>query len=144
MIRPTFAQQLCAVVEAVRWPCDECVAVEAGPYYSQCLFNRDTIYGEVISNMFLDGAERLSPAQERRLLDLGWLPPDAPCHPMCAKPHPNFHRLWPQDATTDRVVHDLLVGLTVAAAALGEGGPAFALIRVPRVSPVSAVPPPHH
>ncbi len=43
------AVELVRAVERNRLTCKELLAVEAGPYYAQLLFNRDVIFGEVVS-----------------------------------------------------------------------------------------------
>jgi hypothetical protein len=142
--KPNFAWNLQLVVDAVRGPCDECLIIETSPFYVQCLFNRDQIFGEVVSNTYLKGGDRLLPAQELRLLELGWLPPHEPCHSQCRRPHPNFSRVWSQEVPSDTIVHDLLEGLMIVAARAGEGGPPFAIVRAPRRSKVSTTSPTSH
>jgi hypothetical protein len=138
------ARQLLGAVEANRVSCEEFVIVEAGVYFVQMLFNRDAIFGEVVSNTYLTGDDQLVAAQEGRLLELGWLPPDVPCHWQCRRPHPNFHLLWSQEALSEDIVSDLLTALMVVTSRKGEGGPRFALIRGPRGLPPSSSLPTNH
>ena len=95
------------------------VILGIGPYYSRMLFNTDVFYGEVISNYYLLEDDRMSPQQERALLDQGWLPPGVKCHHGCRLPHPNFHRQWPRRTTSADLAAALLRGLQ---AAWGESG----------------------
>jgi len=133
------AAELLRVVECNRLDCDELVAVESGAYYAQLLFNRDVIFGEVVSNTYLSGSELLAPAQEERLLSLGWMAPNERCHSSCERSHPNFHRTWPQGAASERIVRDLMVA--VAFVIVRNEGESLTLVRGPRrLSPSSGLP----
>jgi len=137
-----IARWLTQAIEITRADCSKCWIVETGPYYAQLLFNRDTIYGEVMSNAFLFGVDRLVADQELRLVDLGWTCPDEPCHSQCPRPHPNFHRQWSQDVPTSVVVHDVLMALmTVLGRAEGDR---MVLKSTPRQGPVSTRQPANH
>jgi hypothetical protein len=117
-------QRLQEAIEGARRTCEQFVIVEVLPYFVQLMPNFGAIYGEVVSNTYLDPSQHLTEQQEIRLEDLGWLAPGVSCHPECRRTdHPNFTRLWPPTATSRRVAHDLLEGLMAAAAPLGEGGP---------------------
>lgn len=104
---------LLRAVEANRVTCDEILILESGPYYAQLLFNHGVIFGEVVSNTFLIGSERLVTSQVDRLLGLGWSSPSTPCHSSCERSHPNFHRTWLEGEPSERVVRDLLVAMMV-------------------------------
>ena len=121
------AVELLEVVEHNRLSCDELVALESGPYYAQLLFNRDVIFGEVVSNAYLVGSELLTTAQEDRLVNLGWTTPNARCHSSCERAHPNFHRTWTQCAAGERIVRDLVVA--IALVALRNEGELLTMIR---------------
>lgn len=125
-----IAIELLKAVERNRLTCEELLAVESGTYYAQLLFNLDVTFGEVVSNTYLSGTDSLTPAQEDRLLGLGWMAPNAPCHSSCERSHPNFHRTWPQGAPPRRIVRDLMVAVAFVVVR-GEGEP-LTLIREPR------------
>jgi hypothetical protein len=115
-----IAEELLKAVEDNQVTCGELLALEAGPYYAQLLFNRDVIFGEVVSNTYLTGSELLTTAQEGYLLDLGWMAPNARCHSSCERSHPNFHRTWSQGAPSERIVRDLVAAI-VSVFMRGEG-----------------------
>ena len=115
-----IAVELVKAVERNRLTCEELLAVESRVRYAQLLFNRDVIFGEVVSNTYLWGADLLAPAQQDRLLNLGWAPPNTRCHSSCERSHPNFHRTWPQGAPTERIVRDLMVAVAFVVVQ-GEG-----------------------
>jgi hypothetical protein len=57
-------------------------------YVQFALENRgEALYGETVSNVYLDDDEKLSPEQEQRLIASGWKAPDG-------KEYMNFHRTW--------------------------------------------------
>ena len=116
--------QLRTAIEGARLRCDEFVIIEALPYFAQLMPNFGAIYGEVVSNVFLEEADYLTARQEAWLLALGWTAPNLPCHPACQRDdHPNFTRLWRPTTRTEEVAHCLLEGLMVAASRRGEAGP---------------------
>ena len=139
-----IARELLGAVEANRVSCTRYVIIETGVHFVQMLFNWDAIYGEVVSNTYLTGDDRLVPAQEARLLNLGWLPPDMLCHSQCCLAHPNFHRVWSQQTASQDIVTDLLTGLMVVASGTGEGIPPFRMISGPRARQPSSGLPTHH
>ena len=108
-----IARVLLRAVEVNRVTCEEVLLLESGPYYAQLLFNHGVIFGEVVSNTFLVGSERLVTSQVDRLLDLGWSSPSTPCHSLCERSHPNFHRAWLEGESSERVVRDLIVAMMV-------------------------------
>jgi Putative bacterial sensory transduction regulator len=88
MAVPTF------LIISARGTGDKAGDFEGSEYYVQ--FGQGGVNGfraEAVSNRYLAGMSRTSPAQERRLIDLGWLAPN---------PNPdsnsnvNWHREWPQ------------------------------------------------
>jgi hypothetical protein len=130
---------------AVGWgrlTCAVALIVEVGPYYAQLLFNRDVVYGEVVSNEFLSGFDLLTARQEHRLMDLGWHIPGVPCHSACERPHPNFHRLWTREASTDEIVRDVLVAV-VTTFMRGESD-RLTLASVQRMTPITTSQPTNH
>jgi len=134
-----LAEELLRAVQRNRQTCEELVAVESGAYYAQFLFNRDVIFGEVVSNTYLSGSEMLTAAQEDRLLGFGWTAPNERCHSSCERSHPNFHRMWPQSAASERIVRDLFEA--VAFVIVRNEGESLTLIRGQRrLSPSSGLP----
>jgi hypothetical protein len=125
-----IAVELLKAVERNRIACEEMLAVESGPRYTQLLFNRDVTFGEVVSNTYLSGSDLLTTAQEDRLLGLGWMAPNSRCHSSCERSHPNFHRTWPQGVPNERIVRDLMVAVAFVVVR-GEGEP-LKLVRGPR------------
>ena len=100
----SIENHLVEVIDMARARCDRFVIVESLPYFVQLMPNHRTLYGEVISNHYLDDADRLTPCQERRLVDLGWRLPGTPCHPDCPAPqHPNFTMTWPSTTPSKQV-----------------------------------------
>ncbi len=130
------AEELLRAVRRNRQTYEELVVVESGAYYAQLLFNRDVIFGEVVSNTYLSGPELLTATQEDRLLSLGWTAPSERCHSSCERSHPNFHRTWPQRATSERVVRDLMEA--VAFVVVRNEGESITLVRGPRRLPPSS------
>ncbi len=53
---------------------------DCGPsrYWQALAFEDGSLVTEVISNHWIEGADRLTPGQEERLCDLGWSSPDPP------------------------------------------------------------------
>ena len=116
-----IAKQLHDASDRSRVSCDDFLAIERGRYYAQLLFNRDAVFGEVVSNTFLSGPDRLTTVQEHRLRTLGWTPPGVPCHSRCERAHPNFHRVWLDATPTGDIVRDLLLAfLNITRPAEGE------------------------
>ena len=124
------AEELKRAVQRNRQTCEELVVVESGAYYAQLLFNHGAVYGEVISNTFLAGPEQLAAPQVDRLASLGWSPPGIPCHSACERPHPNFHRTWPDGTPSERIVRDLMVAMMVVA--MHAEGEQLTLVETPR------------
>ena len=94
-MQPGICQALEDALDQARKACDEYVIIGARPYFAQIMPNFGALYGEVVSNTYLRGWDRLTPAQERRLIETGWTLPDRPCDPRCPRQdHPNFTRLW--------------------------------------------------
>lgn len=122
-----IAVELATAVEHNRDTCEELLAVESGPYYVQLLFNRDVVFGEVVSNAYLSASEQLTTAHEDRLLCLGWTSPNSRCHSSCERPHPNFHRTWPQPTPTGWIVRDLM--LAIVSVVLRAEGDCLRLVR---------------
>ena len=116
-----IAGHLLGAVEVNRVTCAEVLSIESGDYYVQVLFNHGVTFGEVVSNTFLTGPERLTASHISRLLRLGWSSPDTPCHSSCERPHPNFHRTWPDGVASAQIVRDLVVAM-VSISMRGEGG----------------------
>jgi hypothetical protein len=78
---------------------DHYLIVEAGPgpVYVQFALQEDgSVYGEAVSNVYLEGEHRLSPAQEAKLAAIGWMKPgeDGPRCSCCDLSPPNFHHTW--------------------------------------------------
>ncbi len=115
-----IAKELHIASDRSRVDCDDFLAIEHGRHYAQMLFNRDAAFGEVVSNTFLSGPDRLTAVQERRLQASGWTPPGVPCHSRCERPHPNFHRIWLATTPTTDIVRDLLLAL-LTTTRLAEG-----------------------
>ena len=136
------ARDLCAAVDRSRVRCDDFLVVERESYYAQLLCDRDAVYGEVVSNTYLSGAESLTAAQEHRLTRMGWTPPEVPCHSRCPRPHPNFHRIWLGQEPTEQIVRDLLLGFLLVSDA-DEGG-RVSLVGGPRSGHPSTGLPCHH
>jgi len=126
----TIARELLTAVEADRVTRDQLLLLESDPYYAQLLFNHGAVYGEVISNTFLAGQEQLAAPQVDRLASLGWSPPGIPCHSACERPHPNFHRTWPDGTPSERIVRDLMVAMMVVA--MHAEGEQLTLVETPR------------
>ena len=124
------AMELLKAVECDRVTCEDVVLVESGPYYAQMLFNYGVILGEVVSNTYLTGSKRLTALQVNHLLDLGWSAPNTPCQSSCERPHPNFHRTWPDGVPSERIVRDLLASM-ISVCIRFEGEP-LTFIREPR------------
>jgi hypothetical protein len=139
-----ISERLRMTTERVRQQCDHFVIVEVLPYFVQLMPNFGALYGEVVSNAFLDEPQHLTRGQEIRLETLGWTDPRVPCHPSCHSDHPNFTRLWPPTALSREVARDLLEGLMVAATPLGEGGPDAVLKIGKRVTRPTKGPVPGH
>jgi hypothetical protein len=129
-------------LDAVRITCDQYLIIDLGTYYVQLMPNRDTVYGEAVSNAFLEGPDRLTANEERQLVELGWSPPDEPCHSTCTSPHPNHHRLWSQEASSDTIVADMFTTL-ITVYMRGEGQ-RFVLSSETRKTPISSGPPSSH
>jgi len=138
-------ERLIEEIEVARLRCDRFVIVESLPYFAQLMPNHRSLYGEVISDTYLEGPDRLSPRQEQRLIDLGWGPPGRPCHPACPSSlHPNYSMTWPATTASSHIARDLLAGLLVVMAGRGEGGQAFTVKSLVRTTePSSGVAPRH-
>ncbi len=63
---------------------------ECGPsrYWQALAFEDGALVTEVISNCWLEGEDRMTPAQEQRLRDLGWSSPDPPRRPNWTRVEP--------------------------------------------------------
>ncbi|HZT97312.1 MAG TPA: YbjN domain-containing protein [Chloroflexota bacterium] len=73
---------------------------QGAEYYVQFAQGGDEGFrAEAVSNNFLAGDSRLTPAQERRMTDLGWLRYSSP--PM--KGSPNWYREWAQPPPTRQI-----------------------------------------
>jgi hypothetical protein len=115
-------ERLVAEIDRARERCDRYVIVESGPYFVQFMPNHRANYGEVVSNHYLRGDERLDPAQELRLFGLGWVAPNVRCHPDCPNDfHPNFTKVWASSVPSGQIAREMLHGLVVAISAGGEG-----------------------
>lgn len=143
--RSTLDDWLAAEVERAREKCDRFVIIESLPYFAQLMPNHRTLYGEVISNRYLDGAHQLTSSQEKRLLDLGWSAPGTPCHPDCHAPlHPNFTMTWPSTTPSKQVARDLLRGLLITLAGVSEGAEEITIKSSPRTTKPSFSVVPRH
>jgi hypothetical protein len=132
-------------IDVARACCDKFVIIESLPYFVQLMPNHDTLYGEVISNRYLEGADRLTPKQQKRLVDLGWGTPGAACHSSCSSTlHPNYTMIWPSTTPSDHIARDLLRGLLVAMAGVGEGAQPFVIKSRPRATEPSTGTVPRH
>jgi hypothetical protein len=56
------------------------------------------LWGEVVSNQFLDDQERLTPEIEDRIVELGWHPPETFYAPGSETGRVNYYREWPAPA----------------------------------------------
>ncbi|MHB8438975.1 MAG: TY-Chap domain-containing protein [Acidimicrobiales bacterium] len=135
-------RELTETIERTRKTCDEYSIVVVGPYYVQILCNRDVIYAEAVGNTYLTGRARLTRAQETALTALGWASPDVPCHPECPRPHPNFHRAWPQTVASRAMARELLT--TIVAIYMRGEGDGVTFLGGPRQHPASTGPVPAH
>jgi hypothetical protein len=108
----TFADDLAVRVDVLRQMCDRYLIIDIGAnYFVQFMFNPGSVYGEAVSNEYLDcapGDVSLTVEQETRLVHLGWSVPGELCHPECARPHPNFTRSWSDDVPTADIVADVM------------------------------------
>jgi len=136
---------LIAAIRDARAECDEYVIVEALPYFVQLMPNFGALYGEVVSNAYLEQADHLNPFQARRLIALGWTAPENPCHPNCPRTdHPNFTCLWHSTTSSHEIARDLLEGLMVVTSARGEVGPNLRVKVGARVTRPTSGPIPGH
>jgi hypothetical protein len=116
--------ELVTAIDRARVACDRFVIIEAGPYFAQFMPNFRALYGEVVSNTFLDGADRLTFTQDCRLVRRGWGRPGQLCHPDCPSDfHPMYTRIWESAALSRVIARDLLEGLMIVSSSPGEGSP---------------------
>ena len=88
MARPTFL-----VISTVGTSTPDADPSSAGYFIQFAQGGDEGFRAEAVSNHFLVGMARTTPAQERKLLDLGWLAPDP--NPTDNRGNVNWHREWP-------------------------------------------------